>query len=562
MAQIPYRANLSSAIFPMTVGQAGRTVINPGFDQNFDRRVDPTGSQTDVGIPQAMYLENVLPTSSGYQSVGFASLDGTISVTVGYSLIKAMTLKAEAPVVGPPAITGLILDVPFFIATDGAGSYQFLSGPLGDKTVVFVGAAPTLFITRISNAVLVGVSYVLIGTQLYTAITDFTGILTLTNITATVTPLGFFAASAIVSITASNNYLLANNNATVFYSSLTTPTDFVASLISGAGEISPNDTDNALVWINAAERGFYCFTNTNVLYGQYTGNARYPWKFSVVLGTTGITGGFNFDRQQLSGDVSTVGHFTIEYNNEIRLLQGASASQVAPEVSNYLSRETYRDVFNSATNTFSKVEISTQLPGIYYFLNRYVLVSCDGGPSYGSATTQYQSVIVYDIALRRYGRFKIQHTSIIVIDPIWAQFVPQKENIAFVDTNTKKIYYLSLDIYTGETYPAGITAQPHAAVFILGKVQFVRNRLLTIEELEIEGLQDSSIVNPPNFSVRLLPSLDGRTFDPAVTPYQVSVSGELGKYSLHNTAINHSIVCKGAFNLSTLQMRFTVRGDR
>ena len=70
MAQQSYRANLSAAIFPMALSRAGRSVVIPGIDQNYDRRVDPTGEQKTPGIPQAIYLENVVPTPEGYQSVG------------------------------------------------------------------------------------------------------------------------------------------------------------------------------------------------------------------------------------------------------------------------------------------------------------------------------------------------------------------------------------------------------------------------------------------------------------------------------------------------------------
>jgi hypothetical protein len=70
MGTIAYRANLSAATYPMTISDGGRTVIMPGPDNNYDRRVDPTGEQKDAGIPQALYMENVLPTANGYQSVG------------------------------------------------------------------------------------------------------------------------------------------------------------------------------------------------------------------------------------------------------------------------------------------------------------------------------------------------------------------------------------------------------------------------------------------------------------------------------------------------------------
>jgi len=80
MGQVAYRANLSSATFPMTIADGGRTVIVPGPDQNFDRRVDPEGSQRDAGIPQALYMENVMPTTNGYQSVGYLRAPESVGV--------------------------------------------------------------------------------------------------------------------------------------------------------------------------------------------------------------------------------------------------------------------------------------------------------------------------------------------------------------------------------------------------------------------------------------------------------------------------------------------------
>lgn len=77
MAQISYRANLSSTIFPMTIAKGGRTVINPQYDQNFDKRVDSPGdnSKGSAGIPQALYMQNVLPTPDGFQSIRLAVKD-------------------------------------------------------------------------------------------------------------------------------------------------------------------------------------------------------------------------------------------------------------------------------------------------------------------------------------------------------------------------------------------------------------------------------------------------------------------------------------------------------
>lgn len=93
MAQIPYRANLSATVFPMTISRGGRTVINPGIDQNYDKRIDPTNSTTTVGIPQILYCENVFPTSEGFQSIG-VSETGVLSAG-GINTVETIRLAVS-----------------------------------------------------------------------------------------------------------------------------------------------------------------------------------------------------------------------------------------------------------------------------------------------------------------------------------------------------------------------------------------------------------------------------------------------------------------------------------
>ena len=112
MAQISYRANLSSAIFPMTLARAGRSVIIPGPDQNFDRRVDPAGEQKDAGIPQVIYMENVLPTANGYQSVAFDLMEAG---TLPYADMAIFELK----------IPGAAYPEILAIRSGGAGSQAY-----------------------------------------------------------------------------------------------------------------------------------------------------------------------------------------------------------------------------------------------------------------------------------------------------------------------------------------------------------------------------------------------------------------------------------------------------
>jgi hypothetical protein len=55
-------------------------VIVGGPDQNFIRQLySPEDPDKDIGVPQIYYLHNVLPTSSGFASIGFEVQSAGIS---------------------------------------------------------------------------------------------------------------------------------------------------------------------------------------------------------------------------------------------------------------------------------------------------------------------------------------------------------------------------------------------------------------------------------------------------------------------------------------------------
>lgn len=119
---ISYRGNLSSTVFPMTLADAGRSVIIPQADQNYDRRIDPAGEKSDAGIPQAMYLQDVLPTVHGYQSVGYKESAGGAmpprASGTGTTVI-VRTFVVALPTLSSPAI---------LIQREGTSSYHDVIG--------------------------------------------------------------------------------------------------------------------------------------------------------------------------------------------------------------------------------------------------------------------------------------------------------------------------------------------------------------------------------------------------------------------------------------------------
>lgn len=553
MPQITYRANLSSSIYPMTIAEGGRTVIIPGPDNNFDRRVDPTGAQKDAGIPQALYLENVMPTVSGYQSVGYFQRIGGSGISPSESVGGVIELKVL------DTSTNTVTVIPI------AQLSSSLKPINSTYSLIISGAVPIYVFGVYSQAVVRGVCYLLEANsgQLYTC-TFSAPVITLTNVTATITPVTvptFFSINSIRCIIGTNNYLVAISRTKVFYSSTTTPTDFTASLVSGAGETSLSDINGSALWALETQNGFYLFGSRNNLYVQYTGNSRYPFKFTPVKNSSGIQYPITtLVKLQVYGEVDSIGHFVIEIDNQIKFIQGIEASAVAPEVTDFLSRGDIQELFNTATNTFIPTISYTSISQIYLHLNRYLIVSVQAtGGSLGlSGVAPYDAVIIYDIVLQRYGKLKITHTDIFSMEVGIGPSGTLKTTLAFLNRSGNTIRYLSMDMYsvTNSAY----TGEAHVGVLVLGKFQYVRSRKIQIHEIEVEGPQNSAITTAPNFSCVLLPSQNGRTFDTPITPYQVSNSGGLAVYNTHATGQNHSIVLKGAFNVNTVQLKFSARG--
>lgn len=555
MGQIAYRGNLSSATYPMTISDGGRTVIVPGPDNNYDRRVDPTGQQLDAGIPQALYLENVMPTSNGYQSVGY--WNPTVPMTVpslGAYIVQVVDVRATENFVGPSLYDFNVRNVPLYIWSDGS----FTSGPYGTGVVTFSGTAIS-GAGVYSIAVVRGVCYLYYSSatvkELYTVevAAGFASSLTLTNITASVLPASFLSTDDIISICGTNNYLVAHNNTTAYWSSTTTPTDFTSSLVSGAGQIDPNNADDALIYAKETLNGFYLYAQNNILYAQYTGNARYPFKFVAVTNSTGL---FSGKRWEFYGQVDTGGHYVIEKNKTIKLMQQNETVPIAPDVSDFLSRNPVQELLNYSTNTFTAQVVETEVPSIYVHMNRYILLSVNGTNNTGVQTEKYTHVIVFDMHLRRYGRLKLDHTFMFCV---WAP----NEVIGFVNKQTSTISYLNFDILGNASAPFTLLAPAAiSAALLLGKFQYVRSRFLKLEEIEIEGPQNTAIVPSPNFSCALFPSLDGRNLMPGEPLTASYLSGGVAKFPCHRTAQNISVLLKGAFNVNTLQLRFTPAGDR
>lgn len=563
MSQLTYRANLSASIFPLTVAKAGRSVVVPTSDQNYSRWVDAAGNAQDaIGIPQAIYMENVLPTANGYQSVGFTPKPSIPNIGVAG---RAILFQISVPILSSSALsTTPSIELAFF--NNAPHVLCAFSNLVENSWVPITGDDPgPVFEDQISFAVVGNLTYIMVNdfptgdSKIYqvNCLVPESPALVFTDVSASVTGV---ALNEIHYIVGAFNYLIAvrRDDGHTHWSSTTTPLDFTTSLVSGAGAELVTAVTQYVTGLTENAAGFYIYTQNNVVAAVYTGNARYPWKFREIPGSLGCR-----DSRQFVRDTNSNFQLLLSGKGIIQTLDISGAQSVAPEVSEFLERSRTYDEFNPYSGSFSLTQITglfqyelstlvTRGARIGFFHNRYITIS------YGALDDTYQTMqycIVYDYVLKRYGKLKIPHSYIF------------SSNTAVFLTNylTGKIVELSFDLYSQDldNVVSG-NRYKHQGVLILGKFQYVRARNIIIEQFDIESVKDLSLLASPseqNFSCYIMPSMDGKNFLPPIIPYLATQEGSLLTYNSHLECKNFALALFGAFDMSSLEMKFCLGGN-
>lgn len=545
MAQIPYRANLSAAIYPFALSRSGRSVIIPQADQNYDRRVDPSGEQKTPGIPQAIYLENVLPTPEGYMAIGKELLPN-LPWTGTTQILQIRSAKTN--------------DIEIIAFQAGTLNARRWTGTSWQLIVVSnaVGAPTFSGVTSYSYAVVRGKIYIFDGDNLWdyqmlggswpysSALYRVDGI---TLNIAVVTPAG--AMDNLRYITSSYNYLIFvkddGTEISLLWSSQLLETDFTPSLSTGAGGGAASDAQGRLAFASQGPAGFYIYCTGNVLFASYTGNARYPFRLRPVNSAPGAPGA-----GRIYYEPDEESQYYITRHNNLVAVTGETAQPIGSEMAEFLERRIPFDVFDYATNTFSLEQVNdvSERYSVHVFANRYICVSSEPEELTGSRV-QYKALYVYDAFLQRYGKLKITHTQIIAT-PIGSS--TRQTKLGFLNQHTGEFCVWNFDAsaVNGVNFPA------FKSVLVLGKIQYVRSRNLILEEIDVESATGSK----ESLEVLVLPSWDGKNFNPALNLYEkTSSTKEVKSYLAHKEGKNISILVKGAFDISSVSMLFHPGGD-
>lgn len=542
MATQTFKAALNTHAFPFLYEQASRAVLIAQQDV-VPRVQNPSyagsAENIDWNTIQPLFMENVIPIARGLMSVGFSE-----------------QLPAASPAVTDFDQLILIRDVVNSNAlfSPGKGKNYVYSNSTG----VWTSYSPFAF-----NFTLVTKAYVdgrtLIGYE-RTKVVEYdpavpdvvTRVLTL--------PAGM-AISDIRGIAGASNYLLAFTETEILWS---TPTNILdlADTNLGAGRQTPVDLKGIITAILPIAGGFLIYTTENIVAASFTDSAAVPFRFREVQNSAGVS-----SPEQVTGDATAGGHYC--YGSAgLQVVTLQKAETVFPDVADFLVSKILES-WNPTTKSIDKTILATSFqPKLQYLGSRYLFIS------YGSTSTHFSHALVYDTALDRWGKVKIDHVDIGLL-PLEAlgssnRYFTLEENYAFYDLAYEDLQQEIGTIaglrqnfgflgVTGST--ALLLAEPATetdkGTLVLGHIQVLRDRLVTFQSAEFDELRDF-----PAPVITLLGSHTGNRRNQTYTPTLVTTSDDYQKYGGRVTYKNFDIAIEGRFAMTTSIIGTTIHGKR
>lgn len=538
MSQIPYSANLAADDFPLLSKLQSRTVIVGKNDQDYELEINSNQKlQKERRLPQAYYAHDVMPSGQGYQSIGYIQKIAKHSSATDFKGAFVLRDQEENKTLYSPAAgRNYIWDRNF-------NEWRSINPMFGVET------------NLVTVAYLNGETYIYyekIGCFKYNKTTQ---------LIEPVVLVGLVAAN-INGICASQGFLLAWDDLNFIYRSQPgSPLDFTPDSALGSGAGIPEDIRGKIVVVLPISNGYIVYTTANMVAAVFQTNIRYPFIYKEISGSSGIVSPDHVSWQDNLGD---------HYAWTIAGLQKVNKSQaipIFPEVTDFLIAKIFED-YNAATDLFEVTKLTAQLnTQITVVGSRYIVIS------YGVSDSLFTHAIIYDLAFKRFGKVRINHIDCFTFvvpnlsgditwemldglswddlgDTTWADLETQlrteetpKEIVAFLGVDGL-VSIINFDLV--QTNNVGL--------IVFGKYQYVRDRLLVLDSVDLENI-DTGV----NFTLVHLVSLDGKstTFKNNLF-LRLSVDG-LRSYNTirpQNTGKNHTLIGKGTFNLTSMELKF------
>lgn len=511
MAQVLTRLNLASTAFPFLSEFSGRGIIVKQSDQNYvPNTTSKEDLDKDLGIPQVYYCHNVFGTGQGYQAVGYSLTNIGVSDLADF--------KDLIPVIDDAGNK-------CYLGWDAAGNI-YTAVPPTFATWHQTETIPEFGYKKVTYAVINGLTYIYVsGFKCYKF--NFT-----TSTLDEVTLAGLVSEN-ILGIFACQGYLLVYSTNSVLWSSLLDPTDFVPSLTTGAGGGAVQNIRGDIVACVAHTTGFVVYTNQNAVTAAASGNTRYPFNFRELVASGGL-----FDINLVTYDSNTGSHYSYTTSG-LQLISLIQSQTVIPELTDFIAGSVLED-FDESTDSFSITHLTAPMKKkLTLVADRYLVIS------YG--VTSLTHALVYDTVSKRWSKLKVPHIKCFEFSLLQAETTTEtpRRSMAFLASDGS-IVTLRLD-----------TRNPTASgVLLLGKIQYIRQRLTTLYSVEVENVQPESEFRLVDFY-----TLDGKTLLQK-EGYCPDKTAQVRKYLFNQVGVNHSLLHKGNFNLVCVVTAVGVHGRR
>lgn len=533
MAQIPYRANLQTMSFPMLSELSGRTIIAPQQDQTYQRGVSGEGqTPLEIGIPQIFYGHNIMPSTQGFQSVGYNLIYSGFQDAVDLNQINMQNAQLiyGAYINSDNSLTSSNVRTYITMGYQGAAGVFILD--VNTKKWKRLDNSPaTTSTTKITVATINGYSYIFfsnIGAYVWDSTNSRLSPRTLTGT----------QASNLLGILSSNGYLFAWGETSVAWSSTIDPQDFTPSTTTGAGGGSVQEAKGKIVTARVTSVGLILFTEVNAVSVIYTGNINFPWTFKAIPSSGGVSSSDLVSQEQAAG------YHQMYSTNGIQQVANNRCNTVTPNVTDFIAGKKFEDFIISTGEFVETVFTWVMRKKLSVIADRYVVISYGLSPTEGEELTH---AIVLDIAQGRMGKLRVNHTSCFELHSLTTNNeISPRESIAFL---TRKGDIKVVDFSLG--------AKTDDAVIILGKYQYVRSRFIELHQVEAENVDTDS-----TFILTALSSLNGKTTSSREVGFLEDSDPDLRSYYFSKSqGKNISLQITGPFNLISLVLTFSTTGQ-
>lgn len=463
-----------------------------------------------------MYGHNVMPSTYGYQSVGY---------TEQYPAPAIANLKMEEAI--------LIVSeegTRTYIGVDYSGTGKLYALRTTGEWILPAGSPSITAVNRVSSATINGLTYVAaagLGVWKYSIATE-----SFTKVT-----LKGLQDSGIKGILQSTGYLIVWSDTGVVWSATDDPLDFEPSEISGASAGEIQEAKGKITFCQQTSYGFIVYTENNAISVTWSGNTEYPFNFKSIAGAGGVAG----------SEMVTVETVNAQYaytTNGMQQVYHTGAKTVLAYLTDFIAGQVFED-FDEATDTFTVTSFSHTMKKKLTLVNdRYLVLS------YGVEQSEpFTHAIVIDVVQTRTGKLKLSHTSVFELRNISPEVIETpRESIAFLQSDgSVKVADLSL------------RSPNSSGVLVLGRYRLMRAAKTIFHKIRLENIHESAVVE-----VKLYPMIGTKLLNNPVSLMQdpnIPQESRMRDYLGEHTGDTHAVLIKGRFNIMTVLLSLLPGGE-